>query len=295
MILKLAKQTLIGAGFLAASIMPGFTADLYEPPVVDIPPPPVYEVQYGGWYIRGDIDYHASKFRGGEYITYGCPPAECDPEVPPGMDDFDRGTFRNALSLGGGIGYRSSKYLRTDFTADYWFKSKFTGRTSGADCGGDPCESVDESAYSALLLLANAYIDLGTWHKVTPYVGAGIGGAYVKWDDLRNTIPGGTFVHRGEKDWRFAWSVTAGASYCLTKHLKADLGYRFSRISGGKMFSQYSPEGVFLGVGPGRDKGMNVHEVRGGLRYEFGGDRACGEHEPVDIVYQPDTPQPVYK
>jgi len=28
-----------------------------------------------------------------------------------------------------------------------------------------------------MLLLANAYVDIGTWHGVTPYVGAGIGGA----------------------------------------------------------------------------------------------------------------------
>ncbi len=39
-------------------------------------------------------------------------------------------------------------------------------------------------AYS---LLANAYVDLGTYGYITPYVGAGIGGTYVKWDKLRNT------------------------------------------------------------------------------------------------------------
>ncbi len=40
------------------------------------------------------------------------------------------------------------------------------------------------TAYS---LLANAYVDIGTYGIFTPYVGGGLGGTYVKWSNLKNT------------------------------------------------------------------------------------------------------------
>lgn len=231
-------------------------ADLYVPPVET--PPQIIEkpVPMGGWYLRGDIDYHWSKLRGNEYITYGCCGAP-----DPGTDDFDTTDLDGAWSLGAGVGYQMSPYFRTDVTADYWFKSDFRGTSTG-ECGGVPCSSTDESSYKALLLLANAYVDLGTYQGITPYVGAGIGGAYVMWDDFVSDAG----VHDGSKDWRFAWAVMAGASYCLTPNLQLDAGYRFTRIEGGRMFEESG-----LGVGPGFDKGINVHEARAGLRYSFGG------------------------
>ncbi|MCT8997946.1 outer membrane protein [Chelativorans intermedius] len=260
-------------------------ADLYEPPAVT--PPTVIEkpVATGGWYLRGDLNYHWSKLRGSEYITYGC----CG-VVDPGSDDFDTTDLDGAFSLGAGVGYQMSPYLRADFTADYWFDSDFRGTTSGT-CGGVPCTSTDESSYSALLLMANAYVDLGTYQGVTPYVGAGLGGAYVSWDDLTNAIDGGgSTVHRGASNWRFAWSVMAGASYCLTENLQLDAGYRFTQIEGGRMFDYAN------GVGPGFDHGFNVHEARAGLRYSFGnGNVNCAV--PQVVAYEPPAYEyePVYK
>jgi len=261
------------AGAFAAPVM---AADYIEPPVVEAAPQP--EVSYaepdvGGWYIRGDIDYHWSKFRGADYILYGAPGQ---------TGTFDFGNLKGALSAGVGVGYQVNRYLRTDITADWMFKSKFRGQTSGF-CGGVPCTSVDESSYTALLLLANAYAELGTYHGITPYIGAGIGGAHVKWNTLVNTDGNGTFYHEGGKGWRFAYAAMAGASYCLTANTKLDVGYRFSHIEGGRMF------GYSTGAGPGYDRGINVHEVRGGLRYEFG-PSSCSEPEP--IAYEP---PPVYK
>jgi opacity protein-like surface antigen len=140
------------------------------------------------------------------------------------------------MSLGGGIGYQVDDHFRVDLTGDYWFDSDFRGSTSGI-CGGAPCTSIDTSSVNAFLLLANAYVDLGTYNGITPYIGAGIGGAHVDWDNLRNEIPGQPPVeHEGAANWRFAYAVMAGASYCLTDKLKLDAGYRYSRIEGGRMF-----------------------------------------------------------
>lgn len=282
---KLKKLVLTGAALVAFGALPAVGADLYEPPVVEYEPP-VVEYQddaFGGWYIRGDVGYRHSVFRGADYIRYGAPGI-------PGTFDF--GKFKGSFSVGGGVGYKVTSHLRTDVTIDWMGKSKFRGQTTGV-CNlpvpGTPCSSVDRSSYSALLLLANAYVDLGTWHKITPYVGAGIGGAWVKWDTLHNRDNNGDTFHRGGKGWRFAYALMAGASYCLTNNLEADLGYRFSHIQGGKMF-HYANNG-----GPGWDKGLYTHEVRGGLRYKFGGNNGCGEQQVVYKDPAPYTPPPVFK
>lgn len=237
-------------GFLS----PAIAAD-YVMPAVDLPPPPLRTAEPGGWYLRGDIDYHWSKLRGTEYITYGC----CAPE--PGTDDFDTTKLKGAWSIGGGVGYRISDHLRTDITLDYWSRSKFRGTRPGG-CG-DPCGATEDSSYDAWVLLANLYADLGTWKGITPYVGAGIGGAHVNWDNFRNTL-GGAPEHAGAEGWRFAWALMAGASYCLTDNTELDLGYRYTRVSGGRMF-EFADN-----FGPGFDSGLNVHEVRAGLRWHLG-------------------------
>lgn len=280
-------KPVFAAALIATAGMPAYAADLIEPPVVEAAPP-AYEPapEFGGWYIRGDLDYHWSSLRGSEYITYG---VDGFGNPAPGTSSFDSASLDGAMSLGAGVGYQINRYLRADLTADYWFSSDFRGSTSGV-CGGLPCVSSDESSYSTWLLLANAYADLGTYHGFTPYVGAGIGGAYVQWDDLHNTIDGDTTTHDGSSNWRFAWALMAGTSYCLTDKLKLDVGYRYTRVNGGRMFELAPTTGP--GAGPGFDDGFNVHEARAGLRYQFGGDSGCYEPEPV--AYEP-PPQPVYK
>jgi opacity protein-like surface antigen len=266
------KSALLGILFLAGVCAPAAAADLYEPPVV---PAPVYQpVQTGGWYIRGDIDYHKPQWRGADYITYG---------APGGGGSFDSGELKGGFSLGGGVGYQVTNHFRTDFTADYWFKSKFKGGTA---CG--TCTSAEVSKLSALLLMANAYVDIGTWNGITPYVGAGIGGAHIKWDTVYDPTPGAIERNPGSSNWRFAYALMAGASYCLTNNIDVDVGYRFTHIQGGRMF-EFDP----TSSGPGFDKGMNVHEVRAGLRYNFGGNNraGCGEQ----MAYVPPEPAPVYK
>ncbi|MBN9076300.1 MAG: porin [Rhizobiales bacterium 65-79] len=277
------KSALLGIALLAGVSAPAAAADLYEPQVV--PAPVVTQpVETGGWYIRGDVDYHWSSLRDANYITYGCGGGGggC---TGPGTDDFDTMHLGGAWSLGGGVGYNINHYLRTDLTVDYWGKSKFHGITTGTTCGGGgPCSADNQSGYTAWLLLANAYADLGTYHGITPYIGAGIGGAHIQWDNVVDTNGN---ANPGAGTWRFAYALMAGASYCLTHNLDLDVGYRFTHVEGGRMF-QFAN-----GVGPGYDRGLNVHEVRAGLRYNFGGDDGgrCVEQ----VAYQPPAPAPVYK
>jgi opacity protein-like surface antigen len=274
------------AGIFAALLMTSnaLAADLA--PVEPVPemPPEVTVTEATGWYLRGDVGYGFNDLRGARYFQ-GSNASEVD---------FDRADLDNSFTVGGGVGYQINNYLRTDLTLDYLSKADFRGSTSGS-CGAAPdCVSRDISSMTAWNLMANAYVDLGTYGVFTPYVGGGIGGTYVNWKNLKNTSCDAsdstncddTVTHRGRGDWRFSYALMAGASIDVTCNVKADVGYRFLHVDGGNMFG-YAENG-----GPGRDKGFNVHEVRAGARYLFGG---C--EQPVAYEPQPEIPlqQPVYK
>lgn len=289
--LKFLTPAVAGAALLASAALPAVAADIYVPPVIDAPAEVIYkDVPFGGWYLRGDVGYKWSKMKGADYITYGVDGC-CVPL--PGTDSFDFTKLKGSFSFGGGVGYQVTNYLRTDLTVDYWGKAKFNGQTSNAFGA-----SVDTSKFSALLLLANAYAELGTYKRITPYIGAGIGGAHVKWDDLRNQFGNVDDRHPGAKGMRFAYALMAGASYCITNNWHADLGYRFTNISGGRMFDYVDSSAGGPGAGPGFHKDIRTHEVRAGLRYQFGGGRGgdCGAKEVVYKDYQEPVPvYPIYK
>jgi opacity protein-like surface antigen len=273
---KYLSLLLIGASF-AATASTAMAADIIDAPVIDTPEP-VQVVSTGGWYIRGDIDYAMMKSKGVDYYVTG------------GSDNFTSANAGSTYSLGGGVGYQVTDMFRVDVTGDYEFGGKFRGSTDGVTaCTGGPgtCTSVDTANYTVFELMANAYADLGTFNGITPYVGAGIGGANVKWGDLTNaatSTPGGPLpvdVHGGVSSTRFAWALMAGASYDLSSHLKLDVGYRYKHINGGGMFNYLPSTGI--NAVQGYDKGFDVHQVKVGLRYQFGGHGGGGNccAEPV--------------
>lgn len=291
---KLATLLLIGASF-AVSAHSALAADIIEPPVIEAPAPVVVQ-SVGGWYIRGDIDYGALRTKGIDY------------DVLTSIKSFDSAKLKGSFSLGGGIGYQFTDHFRADLTLNHHFKAGFRGSTSGACLetadGGvtstltGSCVSSDIASVSIYTLLANAYADLGNYNGFTPYVGAGIGGAHVAWSDLTNTATctpsvavnqcsdgaggwgtaGGavtqtSYTHKGISGMRFAYALHAGFSYDLMANLKLDTGYSWTHINGGDMFR-------YKGMAPGhiddtgvmgRDRGIDIHEVRVGLRYQFGG------------------------
>ena len=280
---KTKRKLLIGAAIFASFGVGAQAAD-FNPIVIDAPEPmPIYDhapASAGGWYIRGDIGYVFSDLEGAHYFQ-GSNAL---------VNHFDTAEQDNTWLIGAGIGYNISKHLRADLTFDYLLESDFHGSTSGT-IPAPAYTTVDTSSMSALIIMANAYVDLGTYHGFTPYVGAGIGGAHVSWNELSNTIPAGhpaagTTVHSGADSWRFAYSLTAGASYCVTDAIELDGSYKYTRIEGGDMF------GYVANGGPGYDKGFNLHQIKAGARYSFGGNNHRCKSE---VSYIPPYQPPVYK
>ena len=264
-------------------------------PTPDYTPPPEVVVDITtGWYIRGDIGYAHMKVDGVDYFQGALL-----------TGSFEQYDLDSSWTLQGGIGYQVTDYMRVDATLKHIWGADFTGSSAPA---GSPCNGafVDTCTYSddgelegATLLMANAYWDLGTYHGFTPYVGAGIGGAHVKWGDFINdqTCTGGgacdneDFIHSGESEWRFAWAVHAGASYDIKCDWALDAGYTYTRIEGGSMFGTgvggplSSAPGVAAG-GNGFDGGIDVHEGRVGLRYYLGGCDTPPPYVPPEVVYK---------
>ena len=88
--------------------------------------------------------------------------------------------------------------------------------------------------------MANAYVDLGTWWCVTPFIGAGIGTSYnriIRFPRRRcelqlvacaalTVLP----TRRMTGKWNFAWALHAGLAYRVTPNVTLELGYSYMNL-----------------------------------------------------------------
>lgn len=99
-------------------------------------------------------------------------------------------------------------------------------------------------------VMANAYFDYLTCTPWTPYVGAGIGSAYLKADDGSHA----------KSVYNLAWQVMAGLTYDINSHWTLDAGYRYADLG---RIRKNSGEGHVAKL-TARD-----HEILLGVRYTF--------------------------
>ncbi len=257
--------SIVSASAILASVYSAVAADIIpEPPVVELPP----VEKFGGWYLRGDIGYAKSYVDGVSYF-----------QGPTMTGAFEVHDFDDSWMIGGGIGYQINDWFRVDWTANYYGEMDFTGSSAqNVVCVNvvavGTCSYSDNGSFSATTLLANAYFDLGNYQGFTPYVGFGIGGAYVNWGTLTNTeyedannANSWSDTHSGNSGWRFAYALHAGASYDFSAHLKLDAGYTFTNITGGGMFGFGSTSGLVGTQGYNDD--IQIHAFKLGLRYQI--------------------------
>ena len=118
---RIAKPVL-AAVLIALSGVPAFAADYVEPPVVEAPP--TGAITAAGIFAATSTIIGRTSAAPNTSLTATC----C---VDPGSNSLG-GDLDSAFSLGGGVGYQITNYLRTDLTADYWFNSDFNGSTTDA-------------------------------------------------------------------------------------------------------------------------------------------------------------------
>ncbi|MER0239379.1 outer membrane protein [Fulvimarina sp. MAC8] len=277
---KTLLTTVAALGALVAFQYSANAADLIEEPIY-VEPPVVHQpkpIATGGWYLRGDVGYRFSETTRGRYKTF-------ETYHPTNTHfyqyyDYNEIELEESFLLSGGVGYRFNDFARVDLTADY-FKNDLRGTSNCVSYPSDVCRYDDKSDADIWVLMANAYADLGTYGGITPYVGGGLGFAHVSYGDMKNkykcasyvaTFCGETYKHGGKNSWRFAYGLTAGASYDITANLKFDAGYKWTHVNGGEAFGFDSIDSALGASGTqGYDNGFDIHTVRAGLRYEFGG------------------------
>ena len=109
-------------------------------------------------------------------------------------------------------------------------------------------------------LLLNAYYDFNTCTKWTPYVGAGMGVALLKFT-YKDMIDG---EKTSRNSYNFAWQIGAGVAYDLTKNVALDAGYRY--IDAGAAVNSKHIDTDWKS----REKfDTAAHEVYFGARYTF--------------------------
>jgi len=211
-------------------------ADLL-PPAPAVEPAPPAAVEYSGWYLRGDV---------GLGINTGNTTMTIVPNPLIGLPADAFNSFYNpTISASGifdiGVGYQFNNWLRFDVTGEYHGGSQF----QVLEQVGIPSTSTQfadwyRGSLSSYILMANGYVDIGTWYGMTPFVGAGVGWAQNHLDGMTDTgfayvgpgstgSPTGGFLNNGVTN-NLAWALMAGLDFDVTQNLKLELGYRFLDI-----------------------------------------------------------------
>jgi opacity protein-like surface antigen len=241
-------------------------------------PPPPFEMPAaapccgGPWYLKGFVgmanpqvgDIFTEDFKFNDFTVF--------------HHDIKSGPL-----FGGGIGYDTGHYLRFDITGEYRGKSLFLAQDKypggfGFNAGTNEYTADIESWVG----LANAYIDLGTWACITPYIGGGVGFANISVLGLKDVnVPNNGVAYGADStDTNFAWGVYGGLAYDVTPSVTLDLSYRYTNlgdVKSGKV-TTYLGAVAYSGL---EINDITSNDVMLGVRWKFGGGPA-----PMPVAYK---------
>jgi len=138
------------------------------PPQIVYQPPPCCET--AGWYLRGDIGVGLQIFSSFDHSQTN------SAFIWPASWQIVQKDIQDTSIFGMGVGYEWNNWLRFDVTGEYRTKAMFkaTGSYTNNCAGGGTCFDVNSGNLSSSVFMVNAYIDLGTWWCITPFIGAGM-------------------------------------------------------------------------------------------------------------------------
>jgi opacity protein-like surface antigen len=109
--------------------------------------------------------------------------------------------------------------------------------------------------------LANLLLDIPVGgFGFTPFIGAGVGFANTR---LSNNIPG-VGVDDFADDTNFAWDLTAGLSYDISRNVTFDIAYRFLQLNSVRIVNSGAGPTDLAGENASTD--INNHQVNVGVR-----------------------------
>ena len=232
-------------------------ADL--PPLM--PPPAIQE--YGGWYLRGDIGMTNQLVGNLNNVLF------------PGTPDLvihDK-NFEAGMLFGVGIGYKHNSWFRWDITGEYRGKGLFVAQDRYTDGNVFIATNDYQADIESWVGLFNTYIDLGTWHCVTPYVGGGIGFASISvlgYTDVNVNVPGGSVAYgKDHTETNFAWALYGGLAYEVTPGFTIDLAYRYTDLGDAKTGKTFTYDNAVT-AGSFEIEDITSHDVMLSVRWALG-------------------------
>jgi len=248
--------TLMSSAVFAAD-MPIAPPPAYAPPVVE---------DFGGWYLRGDIGFSNQRV---SRLSH--------PLDVLNTSSVQNLNFNTAGIFGLGAGYRFNNWFRVDVTGEWRGNSQFFGTDHITYVGG-----VNTDTYHATknewVVLGNAYVDLGTWWCMTPFIGAGVGGARVAINGFTdqsinftalNGAQAGLYSAENAARWNFAWAVHAGVAYKVSPNFTVELAYRYLDMGDGVTKQMVAFDGVSPTLAPMTFKSITSHDLKIGVRWDL--------------------------
>jgi len=277
------KRIILASSVLLASIAsPAMAADMDYP--IRGTANHRTNVEYGsGWYLRGDV---GMTFGTSSTLSY----------FSDARYDYDNQSLGETAAWTLGMGYTFNEFLRGDLTVEGSGSHQWSGTSVGTICGGGTpgdCYSEDSADFDRTSLMANAYVSLGNYSGFTPYVGGGVGLSHIQWNNYSSdayctvdvgetcdygthtgvgtdpeTYYGGNTTYPTESLTALTYSLAAGVDYRINNNWLVDLGYKWTHVHGGVVINE-NANGVGSPQGDSKFDGINMHEVKIGLRYEI--------------------------
>jgi opacity protein-like surface antigen len=256
-------KSFIAAGAATLLSQAAFAADMAIAPPPAYAPPVVED--FGGWYLRGDIGFSNQRV---DRLNNAL-----DATL---TSSVQTNNFNTAGIFGLGVGYKFNNWFRADVTGEYRGNSQFFGKDVNTFAGGVGTDTYHGSK-SEWVVLGNAYVDLGTWWCITPFIGAGVGGARVSinnFTDAGITNIGGIVspsVAFGDNvsKWNFAWAAHAGLAYKVTPSFTVELAYRYLDMGDGLTGDLRTFDGTNGINNPTTFKNITSHDLKLGVRWDL--------------------------
>ena len=172
--------------------------------------------------------------------------------------ETEKFNLNTGWSIGGAAGVKWNDLLRAEIEISH---SQWTGKDFDVHYSGSPAYNYAATGtVAATYLLGNIWADLKTNTVFTPYVGGGVGVAFVNTAGVR--LDNSTWGYVDGSQTHFAWQLGAGVKYEISEQLSLDVGYRFKNVEG-LQFVNGNGNGNFIN---GR---LSSHNIEVGLTYNF--------------------------
>lgn len=258
-----------------------------------------------GWYLRADTGIN---MLGLDDLS--------QPDLTSNGGSFIAQSTTNTASIGFGAGYRFNDQLRIDGTWEVRTASNLDAvsniqiMNARNQLAADIYTSYDAEVETQLALL-NAYYDIGTWGRLTPFIGGSIGAARntvkgvngnnnasINFYDsnpphsLVNTLTESSSIFAQPKTkTNLAWAVTAGLAYAANDNLTLEGSVRYADL--GSTASTNIINCTCGATGQPLELGrLSSLDFRVGMRWALG-EKSAVPAEPL-VVHEPEY-NPVYK